>query len=579
MLNQAQMFEPESVIATDASAILSFDQKVERTVNVIKSLLRNSQPLNIATSYGKDSSVLLNLFLTAAVELKHEGVAIPQCMVMTSNTLIENPEMDMYVKEEIKKVDAFVKKHGLENSIEVSLVTPSRSNHYLVNIIGGRTVATVAEMGDSKCSDMVKVSPLNKAKKRFFREYGIDNVVTLIGKRTDESAHRAANMKARGENPEVPVKNERGELILSPIADFTIDDIFEYIAYARNDMIESYSDFEKMLEIYRDSNGGVCELVIAATGKSSAAGCGARHGCYLCLRTEDRSMENLLQEDKYAYMKPLNDFRNYIRAHHFNPEKRNWISRTVNEDGTVTIAPNAYSPDFCKDLLRMALTIDANERETAWELGIEPRFQMLTMADVVQVQLLWSRYGYTESFEACQIFHDVNVKGLDYPVPTDEPVYPLANFPKGSTNVPFADADYGSVTRGFRNINLAMIDQEATIEKNGILYSDCLVDDEFIIDEEGAELFFQFELEHVLGRYGDNQISPTHAFHYFVQLGTVRLFKGSHSEVDRMLRMANQIHALGIRGILNNPEALVEALAGTEAQVSNSQPDLFVSAA
>ena len=43
---------------------------------------------------------------------------------------------------------------------------------------------------------------------------------------------------------------------------------------------------------------------------------------------------------------------------------RNWSARSIDTDtGTISISPNIYSPDFCLDLLRYALIIDALEIE------------------------------------------------------------------------------------------------------------------------------------------------------------------------------------------------------------------------
>lgn len=536
------------------------EEKIRRSIAVMKGYLRAGKHLVSAFSAGKDSSVSTDIFLRAIREVIEEDGHCPTCAVLNSNTLIENPEMDRYSRKEVAKVAAYVEKHGLP--VETLIATPSRSNHYLLNIIGGRTVASVAEMGDSKCSDMLKVTTINRAKKQIFRKYGMDNVITIIGKRFDESTARAANMRKRGESENHAVLNEKGEWILSAIADFTLDDVFFYVSYARNQKIESYSDFEEMMQIYRDANeGGACELIIAMSGKSSSAGCGARFGCHLCLRTkEDRSMQNMIAQDKYAYMKPLNDFRNYIRAHHFNPQKRNWLPRTVKSDGSVIIAPNAYSPAFCEDLLKFALTIDANEQEAAASLGIEPRFSLLTQADIIHVELLWSRYGYQTRFRACEIAHDVYVKGMRYPVPTGEHLFTVADLPRSGISAPFVDAEYATVHNGFRDPMMSLIDQESVIVKNGVAYTDCITDDEMTIDDEGAELFFGFECERVLKDYARFTQNPTQVFHYFVRLGTVSLYKGAHSDVDRMLRMANQIDRLGIRGVLHKPEALVEAL-------------------
>src|SRR5690606_117007 len=125
---------------------------------------------------------------------------------------------------------------------------------------------------------------------------------------------------------------------------------------------------QALTEVYRDA-GGECmvNVFIRDNGAERKTGCGARHGCWLCLRVgTDRSMENMLAEEtgKHTWMQPLSDFRNYLKARHFDPSARNWLARSINEKaGTIKIAANAYSPDLCLDLLRYALTIDADEQD------------------------------------------------------------------------------------------------------------------------------------------------------------------------------------------------------------------------
>jgi hypothetical protein len=143
--------------------------------------------------------------------------------------------------------------------------------------------------------------------------------------------------------------------------------------------------------------------------------------------------------------------------------------------------------------------------------------------------------------------------------------------------VPFVDAHYWSVHSGFRDMGMAIIGQESVVEKNGVLYSDVNIDDEFSIDEEGAALFFGFELDFALDKYHRNcsSVNPTAALEYLFRLGVVSIYKGSHSEWDRMLRVANQIWRHGIRDCLNDPIKLVAKLTDGKQQYQNSQGALF----
>lgn len=393
--------------------------------------------------------------------------------------------------------------------------------------------------------------------------------MTALGKRTDESADRKRGMLQSGEATGEVVIMSTGEQVFCPIADFTLNDIARYIGRCGSDIssrkLESYSDFKDLLRVYRDANGGNCMISIYSTGRASTTGCGSRTGCHICLRVgEDGSMINMLSRPENTYMRPLNDFRNYLKAKHFDPKSRNWLSRSLNEDGTVTLAPNSYSPDFCIELLQFALSIDAEERAAARNLGIKPRFTLLRFEDVLAIDILWSRYGLHTTSKALEILYDIDTGGSRYPVPTNTPVHSdkALKVKLTNTKIPFADKDYYSAFSGLRDAYSAQADCENLVNKHGVAYSNVNTDLEFGIDEEGAELFYTFEYENYLKSQSNSGWNPTQVIHYFLGIGLVHLNKGGHSRLDKILRMANQIHRHGIRSILNDPEALIKHLSG-----------------
>lgn len=544
-------------------AELSLDGKIARTEDVILNLLSQGKHLLCATSYGKDSSTMLNIFLQALRRYKAEFGMPPRCLVVNSNTLVENPLMDAYARGESAKVDLYCRLHDLPVSVDI--VEPNLSNNYLVNIIGGRTIAVDA-LNDSKCSVMMKVNPINRHKNRVFREYGKANVISLVGTRFDESAERARKMKERGDSFFDISVNDVGDQVLSPIADFTLDDIFTYIGRVRAQRIECYSDFDGLVEVYRESNGGDCMVSVYATGSASNQPCGSRHGCHCCLRADDKSMVNMLKSPANSFMQPLHDFRAYLKANQYHPHKRNWLARTVKEDGTVSIAPNAYSPEYSEELLRILLTIQLREYKAAAKLGIEPRFTLLRLKDVIAIEVLWSRYGYHTAAKALAIFDEVFGQGIECDIPESYPISTPKDLPRFNVSVPFADSQYDSPMNGLRDVSAAMADWEAlTVKGDGAIYLDVNTNTEFEVDEEGAELFYSFEYENFLSRYSESGICPTQVYHYFARLGTISIHKGGHKENDRMLKMASQIHRHGIRDVLNDPVELIKRLSGNES--------------
>lgn len=140
--------------------------------------------------------------------------------------------------------------------------------------------------------------------------------------------------------------------------------------------------------------------------------------------------------------------------------------------------------------------------------------------------------------------------------------------------VPFCDREYFSPFNGLRNIEHAAADWEETVTlRNGQIVSKANTGDEFEIDEEGAELFWEFELEHALNRISLDK-TPSAAIHYWVGLGTLTIFKGGLGEWDRMLRVSNQIHRHGLQPFLSKPKALLARLADIGLISADSYPDL-----
>ena len=531
-----------------------------------------------ATGYssGKDSSVLASLVLNVARMRIEQDLPVPTLILSHGNTLIENPAVDLLAKAEMKRIKAYADRHGFGDKLIIDIATPNLSNHYFVQVLAGRTIATFPENG-AKCSEMLKVAPLSKQKRRLRKQFGLDGMVTMIGTRLDESAARGRAMRDRGESAIEPVVNDQGEQILSPIMHWSTDHIFEYLGYVKAGLIESYSDFDDLLEVYRGANGGSCELSIMANGKAPSTACGARTGCTICLRVaplragkdggiapqREESLNNMVKDEKYAYMAGLARYRDYLAACHYDPSKRSWLGRTVNEDdSTVAISPDAYSPDHCRDLIAMALTLDVEEIEAAEQLGIAPRFTLLRPEDVVGIDYIAARYGRTRGLMACELWKRVYVEGERFPVP-ENPVPHAKEALPPPVRVKIVDAEYNSVFSGLRDLEAAVADCEELIEKkDGRVYSGGPGGDEFTVDAEGAELFLNWELDYALERFAQDYVAPMAVCHYFLRMGTVELHRGGHAENDRMMRLGSLIDRLGLREIIDDRDALLAKLGG-----------------
>lgn len=393
----------------------------------LKRLFIAGHPLICACSFGKDSSAVLTIVLAAARQALAEGFR-PFIVVTHSDPGIENPEMRNYADREIVKLRAYADKCGLE--IDIQVATPALNTGWASRVISGRGMPAFPG-GSGDCTTDFKIKPQMKLAAQVFASlkgrFELEPV-TLIGTRFEESAQRGRNMAGRGENETTPVRNKSGNLTLSVIANWTEYDVYELVGYANNNLLENYSDLKDMYNLYRDGAGGGCVINFAEKSAAIAAankqggGCGSRFGCYFCTKVaNDKSLESMvaLEPERYGYMKGLNLLREYLIATRWDMYRRMWVGRTIT-NGWISIQPDSYSPQFCLELLRLSLTLDAREIEASTKLGIKPRFEIISLQSLVLIDATWSLQGYSKPFEAIRVWDEVMNQGKRFDVPVSE---------------------------------------------------------------------------------------------------------------------------------------------------------------
>ena len=190
---------------------IDLTEKTELAVNTIKQQLISQFHCAVAYSAGKDSSLVVYLAIRALQELVSEGKSVPTLHLMQSDTGYEAPNVHNYAQGEIKKIREFAETNDLP--VKVWIAKPNLSNDYFVQMIGGRTIASVP--GTSrKCQQMLKANPLQKINRDIISYIKSETnekkprLCVLIGTRRDESAHRNNAMSKRKENALFPVWNE-----------------------------------------------------------------------------------------------------------------------------------------------------------------------------------------------------------------------------------------------------------------------------------------------------------------------------------------------------------------------------------
>jgi 3'-phosphoadenosine 5'-phosphosulfate sulfotransferase (PAPS reductase)/FAD synthetase len=430
------------VIATDTPSLTYL---INRTIDVLMDHMQKGFIPILATSMGKDSILVLTLALEAARRVKMKTGKSPVLHILHGNTLVEDPLFDSEVSSVmLGRLESWVSKMDLD--VTTHIASPSIMSRGLVSTLGGRTTFTGVLSSNAKCSIDMKVNPLNSVKSKLVKQFGHDKILTVLGTRYSESVARSDRMMKREERFDVPWKqlvyktNSKGvksikheELFLSPIADWPTGKVFEFLENALAGELP-FKPFDSLFPVYNYYIQTGMDVCPTSAEETFSKGCGsdsARSGCWMCQRSENKSLAGIVKNPDYAHFKPLLDFNNLIRAGIYVPEYRTWFGRRVNEDGTVDVSAVAHSFEWVKTLLTVALTIDAEENEYAQEQlekrmseaeakGIDPndvilvpdeprRFrELVTKEELLAIAISWQRY-YSQSWAfAVNLYNEVH---------------------------------------------------------------------------------------------------------------------------------------------------------------------------
>lgn len=539
---------------------ISVEELIESAITVICDLFIANVVCCVGMSGGKDSTLTLMLTLWSAQRAILRGTK-PVVWVLNADTGVESPVIAKHLKSDLDKAAAYAASHGIE--MKIGIARPSMSSGWLLRICGGRALPSFPE-NQSDCSVSWKVLPMQSLRKKLltevFKETEVE-AVTLIGTRFAESASRSKKMHSRHESATIPVRNKAGDLVLAPISLWNDDDVWEALAMVRMGTLQSYSDTEALFSIYRDAGPTTCAVVndsILEGSASSKGGCGARTGCWCCVKVKsDASMENFLDKPEYQFMGGLNDLRNFIAATQYDLSRRQWVGRTI-EHRYVAVRPDAYSPAMMRELFRYVLTLQARENDDAVRLGISPRFQIITEAGIVGVDAMWSLNGFNPAFAAIEDFHDIFIRGVRYDIPK------LETFPKIEMPEPRFleigdswddDLDAEPTWTGLRDpVGESLWEWSQCMKtrqlKDGRTVLDVGTDDMFSVDEESAILALQFDIDRILElREVFTRIGGyTQSYKWWLARGTISLAKSQVGVHDSILRRTSFKERWGLCG-------------------------------
>lgn len=509
----------------------------------MKHLLRAGHPLAVAYSGGKDSSVLANLALSAARAVEAEGYRTVLAVTHADVGAVENPEIRALVRRELECMRRFASLKGLD--LRVQIAHHALSESFAVRVIGGRALPTFPD-SRRDCTSSWKREPsereLAKLAKTLSRE-GWREPVLMTGVRRDESSVRAASIVRRGETSAHTWRDEGGRLRLSPLLDWTTDDVWEYLGLCRQGVFEAFSDFAEVMRVYQDAGGSSCVVVADAEMERHAKPCSSRFGCWACTAVrQDHSLAQMIESDaaRYGYMRPLAALRDFIANTQYDWRRRQFVGRTI-RDGFITIAADTYAPAMLADLLRYALSA---QRAT----GIE----IVSAAQLIAIDARWSAYALAPPFAALRIWRQVE-RGRRWQ-PPDTALHPKTPVPRYGLLHVGGDWDdeieSDLVVTGLRDTGWEQFSDSCGPALRTLRNDRTVLDIEGIgdIDEESAWMFLDFEADRMLDERASFESDWTAGYRTYLRYGLVQPGKGASRHIDSILRRSQWRQRHGLHG-------------------------------
>lgn len=343
---------------------------IEHTKQLIREQYdADERPWVVAYSGGKDSTLVLQLVMELLLELGPK--ARKPVYVLSSDTRVEAPNVSEYVMESMKRIDSAARARKL--NLQTQLVFPDVDEGFWAKLIGKGYPPPSRWF--RWCTSNMKIKPSRRAIDSIVAREG--SVILLLGSRLDESSQRAQSIQSfqnneRKLNPHHEIPDA---MVFKPIVSWSTDDVWEYLSSNPPAWGGSH---EKIIQLYRQANGGECPIVFDLETPSCG---GSRFGCWTCtVVKQDKSMEGFIATGE-EWMRPLNNFRAQLIIYRDKAGMRSNIKR----DGTHGNGP--FTADARRQILRELL---ATEKEVGWKL--------IQDEELASIQRIWTNeFDYTQT--------------------------------------------------------------------------------------------------------------------------------------------------------------------------------------
>lgn len=380
-----------------------FRETVGKLVQQTKELyLSDNIPWVIGYSGGKDSTAILQIVWQALQELASEKKAHKKVHVISTDTLVENPIVALWVTRSLKQMEAAVKEQGIP--LEAHRLTPAVNDRFWVNLIGRGYPAPRYKF--RWCTDRLKISPSNNFIKSVVQNNG--EAILVLGTRKAESSTRSATMEIyenRADNTRraagLSVNKELDRVwVYTPIAEWSNDDVWQYLMQVKNPW--GFKNQELLTMYQGATEDGECPLVV----DKSTPSCGdSRFGCYVCTMVgEDKSMAAMIQNDSEKdWMLPLLNLRSEIDVNDSNKDKKSAKLQADKDrrdfrrmNGSLTVHINEFGADLVRGPYRqnfreymLRKVLEAQEKVR--QMGPEEvrNIELVSLEDLEAIRKIW----------------------------------------------------------------------------------------------------------------------------------------------------------------------------------------------
>ena len=392
----------------------------ESIVRKFEIIIKAGLLLCVPSSFGKDSSLVLNAAIEAYLRMKSQDIIDSSypLIVIHIDTGNEVVPMDFYSHYAMERLQAFCDSNDI--NLELHHETPPMYESFAALFLGARKLPSTPLL-NSDCAVIWKVDTSEKVQKELITRYGAEKLVSCLGSRHDEGVNRSTSIRKFDNDlsvEEMLRKSDKGINTFAPIKDLTNDEVFELLQRIGSQPIISmtpgYSirgvmpSYRLLIQIYGDSANDTCEINLGEE-KTGPAGCGgsARNGCLNCFKAGkvDKAVVAHNQSVRWANLQAnANKVRDYMfaaahdnsyRTHHprtYDPVTNHaMLQPNILNSRTLERLLTYYVQLTHDDAMRAAhfrrLVRDGREMEDTGyaEISNDPSIDELTRADFLEM--------------------------------------------------------------------------------------------------------------------------------------------------------------------------------------------------